>query len=390
MSTHIPSGQPNHRTFDVASGEQEAIWGWITANYSTGRLEVPHRVPAEHPTYGFLEMGGQSVQIAYEVPVTAPAPYTKVTIGLGRHQQLFRVFTKMIPNLGSKSAREKYFETPLLQVMVAGNNTRYDRCSIQDEPLLRPRLGAGGSGLCIPVEKLHANYPRLLAKIGKLNESLDRVQRLVSVAGGYPQAADPNQADAAPPTLISGNPAIPISAAEPIEMFPIPAPATLANITRFVGGSSFWHTNRALYPEPAVPKHCFNLEDLNRLICEFAAKNWPQHIRDIAGDSVAQLGGTATVKAITDRTTLFTKFRRDSLFCAMLVHAILYRGIRILDNAWFQPFDGVVGLYNDRPNAIVPYSWTLGRALIKATSGNGLVTVRSLLLLSLDCSSMHF
>lgn len=356
-----PSFDANHRSFAVATGNQEAIYGWITANYSMGRLEGA--VPP--PSYGFLEMGGQSVQIAYQVRPEDAAGCPQVTIDFNL-PRVFPVFTKMISGLGTMSARAKYFETALPQV----HGIPYDRCSIQDQELT---ANARGSGLCIPPAKLKINHTAA-QRIERLNESLPSVQTVVTAAVPEPLLAVLER------ILLQG------------------APVVLANDMHFVGGSSFWHANKSLYLHNVNPTNSFNFAELNRLICRFACKRWLSHFGEVVEHATAIVQGmdNAAVREkvntgdITeDRATLRGKtfkkwegFRRNTLFCAMLVHSVLYKGIGLLPDAQFQPFNGVVGLYDGKPNENVPYSWTLGRALLEVTRDVGGVQVRSPLPLS--------
>lgn len=52
----------------TVSGLYEALFGWTTVNYLLGKLSANH-LPSE--TVGMLDMGGASMQIAYEVPTEA-------------------------------------------------------------------------------------------------------------------------------------------------------------------------------------------------------------------------------------------------------------------------------------------------------------------------------
>lgn len=48
----------------VATGEEEGVFGWISANYLLGNLE-PDRTPATNTTVGSLDLGGASTQIVF-------------------------------------------------------------------------------------------------------------------------------------------------------------------------------------------------------------------------------------------------------------------------------------------------------------------------------------
>ncbi|CAK9031174.1 Ectonucleoside triphosphate diphosphohydrolase 3 (NTPDase 3) (CD39 antigen-like 3) (Ecto-ATP diphosphohydrolase 3) (Ecto-ATPDase 3) (Ecto-ATPase 3) (Ecto-apyrase 3) (HB6) [Durusdinium trenchii] len=48
----------------VATGEEEGVFGWISANYLMGNLK-PDEVPSSHSTVGSLDLGGASTQIVF-------------------------------------------------------------------------------------------------------------------------------------------------------------------------------------------------------------------------------------------------------------------------------------------------------------------------------------
>jgi Golgi nucleoside diphosphatase len=57
----------------VITGEQEGMYGWVTVNYLMhGFRALPYTLVeqqldrADHPSFGFMDMGGASAQIAYE------------------------------------------------------------------------------------------------------------------------------------------------------------------------------------------------------------------------------------------------------------------------------------------------------------------------------------
>ena len=54
-------------------GETEGLYGWIAANYLLGGSDSPeaHAHGKGHHTYGFLDMGGASAQIAFAPPGAA-------------------------------------------------------------------------------------------------------------------------------------------------------------------------------------------------------------------------------------------------------------------------------------------------------------------------------
>ncbi|KAI1277974.1 Ectonucleoside triphosphate diphosphohydrolase 7 [Halotydeus destructor] len=109
-SFHFP---PNHA--QVITGKEEGIYSWITVNYLMGRFD--HSVNAEQPvainlnnspittrqrTIGMLEMGGASVQIAFEVTSKYELNEIKARSGLKTESEQQNGFLAQF-NLGCSS-----------------------------------------------------------------------------------------------------------------------------------------------------------------------------------------------------------------------------------------------------------------------------------------------
>lgn len=90
---------------DTISGDDEGLFGWIAVNYSTGRFSS-----AEERPRGFMEIGGESAQIAFCPSNNDHADYqgtlTRVVVG-GR---TFDVFTKTWLGLGSDAVWKRHEE----------------------------------------------------------------------------------------------------------------------------------------------------------------------------------------------------------------------------------------------------------------------------------------
>lgn len=94
--------------YRTISGEEEAAYGWIAANFSLGTLSELGQLSTEK--LGYLEMGGASAQIAFEPFVNELSPeqledgdITRITMGgMG-----FYLFLKTYA-LGADKAWEEY------------------------------------------------------------------------------------------------------------------------------------------------------------------------------------------------------------------------------------------------------------------------------------------
>jgi len=101
----------------VIPGETEGLYGWIAANYLLGGFDRPdeHRHGKGHHTYGFLDMGGASAQIAF-APNSTEAEKHANDLKLLRLRTLdgspaeYKVFTATWLGFGVNRAREQYIE----------------------------------------------------------------------------------------------------------------------------------------------------------------------------------------------------------------------------------------------------------------------------------------
>lgn len=115
---------------EVITGKQEGIYLWIATNYILNRFDHSHdkitvashshTIAADHyhdrkPTVGTIEIGGASLQIAYEVPrnVTVPqALSATINLGCDTHETIheYKVYVTTHLGYGTDLARKRYVE----------------------------------------------------------------------------------------------------------------------------------------------------------------------------------------------------------------------------------------------------------------------------------------
>ncbi|GFY37403.1 ectonucleoside triphosphate diphosphohydrolase 3 [Trichonephila inaurata madagascariensis] len=95
------------QAIEIISGEDEGIYGWITANYLQQTLEIPQKInPWVPTTYGALDMGGASMQIAYALP-EKDDPSVE-TSGLKLYGQTHNIFSHSNLCFGRDEAERRY------------------------------------------------------------------------------------------------------------------------------------------------------------------------------------------------------------------------------------------------------------------------------------------
>jgi golgi apyrase len=103
----------------IIPGETEGLYGWIAANYLVGGFKTPvsaeHDHGKDHHTYGFLDMGGASSQIAFVPNATEVAKHSN-DLKLLRLRKIdgsndeYKVFTTTWLGYGVNEARRRYLE----------------------------------------------------------------------------------------------------------------------------------------------------------------------------------------------------------------------------------------------------------------------------------------
>ncbi|KAJ3115665.1 Golgi apyrase [Physocladia obscura] len=106
--------------FRVISGEVEGIFGWVAINYLNSGFQIPNKqrpppLPGSPSTFGFLDMGGASTQIAFE-PIEEMKKLhaddlTKVVLrNVGGSDLEWLVFVSTFLGFGVNEARRNYLQ----------------------------------------------------------------------------------------------------------------------------------------------------------------------------------------------------------------------------------------------------------------------------------------
>lgn len=156
---------------EVISGKQEGVYAWIGINFVLGRfdhadeedatVEVTTGSQNQRPisrrrTVGIMDMGGASLQIAYEVPsaITFNSPQEEeagksvlAEFNLGcdveHTQHVYRVYVTTFLGFGGNMARQRY-EDRLVNSTLAKNRFLTAQTGLsEDKPHLDPCLPAG-------------------------------------------------------------------------------------------------------------------------------------------------------------------------------------------------------------------------------------------------------
>lgn len=321
----------------IITGEEEGLLGWIAINYlMDGFHHQPSRLDHDESvsdvdvtqgqsTFGFLDMGGASTQIAFEpsnqAQLAKPSSIDDLTPVklrmLDGSDVEHNVFVTTFLGYGTNKARERYLQ--MLQQSSNIGSRVYDPCL--------PR------GLELPVER-----ESVLVGTGDFDACLSSLSPLL----------DKNAECARPPCLFHG----------------VHVPPIDFSVNHFIGVSEYWFSSNDIFQLGGV----YDYVSFQKAAQEFCSKTWS----DLASDF--------------DRGTVFgTQVNQERLtlqcFKSAWMATVLHEGIglpRIIDSGGkgdgkphaheaqgkadeknlFQSVNDVNGL---------SVSWTLGKAVLEAS-----------------------
>ncbi|PFH58940.1 hypothetical protein XA68_13029 [Ophiocordyceps unilateralis] len=316
----------------VISGETEGLYGWIAANYLLGGFDHPtkHDHGKDHHTYGFLDMGGASAQVAFAPNHTETEKHAN-DLKLVRLRRLdgssleYRVFTASWLGFGANKARSRYIES-----LVESHGSSVTQIS---DPCLPRGLRTTLSGE--PLTNKGTSHSQLLVGTGAFKECLLKTFPLLRKDAPCKDR----------PCLLNGQ----------------HAPAIDFDVNHFVGVSEYWHTTHGAFGKEYNEYDFAKYQDA---VSDHCNRDWAGIEADLSKD-----GRKAEEKAQT---------AREACFKACWIINMLHDGIGIprdnLDGSIstnitksaaektrtdpFQPIHKVGG---------VQVTWTLGKMVLYAT-----------------------
>lgn len=332
-------------SFQVIPGETEGLYGWLAANYLLGGFDSPkdHEHGNGHHTYGFLDMGGASAQIAFAPNVTESEKHAE-DLKLVRLRTIdgaaaeHRIFVTTWLGYGANEARRRFVEALL-------KDTK-DQDTIElEDPCLPKGLSISTKGdVLLPGSKTIQGQTPTLTGNGKFSECLNLTQPLL----------DKDAPCEDEPCLFHG----------------VHVPAIDFDVNHFVGVSEYWHTTHEIF-EMAHKDKAYDFNTYQRRVHDFCSDDW-QHISN--GIEKHRWG-----KKVDEKTAVEVCFKASWLI------NLLHEGIGIpragLENTPDGSHNGTKEVlhhakekgYMDSFQAVdkiqdTEVSWTLGKMLLYASS----------------------
>jgi Golgi apyrase len=330
----------------VIPGETEGLYGWIAANYLLGGFDQPkdHEHGKGHNTYGFLDMGGASAQIAFAPNATEAEKHSN-DLTLMRLRAIdgtpleYKVFVTTWLGFGVNQARERYIKALLdsshekelpdpclpadLKVKVTKDGKSINSDDDDDEP--KPKAAAELVGTGKFSECLHQTFP-LLEKEKECTDS---------------------------PCLINGQ----------------HVPAIDFNVNHFVGVSEYWHTTHEIFEKGHKDK-AYDFKTYQERVAEFCSQDWSTIEKGIKKEKWGHKVDEDKAHEVCFKASWIINMLHDGIGVPRVGIEDLKGGKNttkaVIDGAkakgFLDPFQAVNKI-ND-----VEVSWTLGKMVLYASS----------------------
>ena len=329
----------------VISGDVEGLYGWVAANYLIGGFDSPkdHALGKDHHTFGFLDMGGASAQIAF-APNATESEHHANDLKLLRMRTVdgtpaeYKVFTTTWLGFGVNEARKRYVEA--LQMASGAIDSK-----VLQDPCLPAGLSINTKGdVFLPGSKEVNGQTPHLNGTGDFDTCLVKTLPLLE----KDHICEDN------PCLLNG----------------VHVPAIDFDVNHFIGVSEYWHTTHDIFQYNHKDK-AYDFNTYQRRVSEFCSQDWRAITKGI--DS-KQWG-----KQVDEKTAIEVCFKASWLI------NILHEGIGIprvgledvpdrdqngtktvLDNAKDKGYSASFQAVNKIDDTEV--SWTLGKMVLYASS----------------------
>ncbi|ODQ52163.1 hypothetical protein SAICODRAFT_66485 [Saitoella complicata NRRL Y-17804] len=318
----------------VIPGEVEALYGWLTINYLLDTLSTPPTPQNQHPTYGFLDMGGASAQIAFAPNATEAERHDddlylvrlRTVGGVGRE---WRVFVSTWLGFGANEARRRHLEAVVGSSKNKGGGTYADPC-----------LPPGA----LDIETVNGNTITLEGT-GQFEKCLNSLQSLLGKDAPCPDY----------PCLFNG----------------VHAPLIDFDINHFLGVSEYWHASEDIFDMGGA----YDYVTYSSRVQTFCSKPWTEILTTLTAGGYGKKVDEERLKEACFKAGWMLEVLHDGIGVPRLpVVEAGHNGTKELEEAaegkgWsadaFRSVDKIDG---------TDVSWTLGRMVLYASSQVSLIS----------------
>ncbi|KAI9795560.1 MAG: Golgi apyrase [Piccolia ochrophora] len=328
----------------VIPGETEGLYGWIATNYLLGGFDAPadHAHGKGHHTYGFLDMGGASAQIAFAPNATEAHKHAN-DLKLVRMRRLdgrpseYRVFVTTWLGFGVHEARRKFVDRLYDASAAPGVKELPDPC-------LPAGLKQDKSGAIISTESTPVpDGPYLIGK-GDFQGCLKAT---------YP-ILDKDAPCEDEPCLFHG----------------VHAPAIDFDVNHFVGISEYWHTTHEIF-EMGHKEKSYDLKTYQERVEQFCSKSWKTIVSEVEGKKLGKKVTTDSAMEVCFKASWLINMLHQGIGIPRVgiedTQTDGHNGTKeVMEHAakagFLDPFQAVNKIHDTE------VSWTLGKMVLYAAS----------------------
>ncbi|KAI0288217.1 nucleoside phosphatase family-domain-containing protein [Russula brevipes] len=353
-----PAG-PCGSSVRIISGEEEGLFGWISVNYL---MDGFGSSSSGRSTFGFLDMGGASTQIAFE-PSSEEQEKTQNLTNvrlrlLGGEEINHKIFVTTWLGYGTNQARERYVGQAI---------KRHERshpwkedappaADVIEDPCLPNGLALAESPVYTESSTSHEQATHTLQGTGSLEHCLQEMLPLLNKTAPCPD----------PPCLFNG----------------VYVPPIDFSVSRFIGISEYWYSSEHIFGLGGA----YDFVQYERAAQAYCGRPWQEILRvheDAKKGQVLGNGGGDDITGL-DRWSDRVEVSRLQMQCfkAAWIINVLHEGFRmprivdpggndttnpddVKDHAeekgwqpWFQSMDAVGDM---------AITWTLGKMVLEAS-----------------------
>ena len=325
----------------VISGETEGLYGWIATNYLLGGFDSPaeHDHGDGHHTYGFLDMGGASAQIAF-APNTTEAQKHAEDLKLLRFRKVngdvdeYKVFVTTWLEFGVHQARRRYVESLM--------NKYGSMHGELPDPCLPKGLTISTTGDILAPDKINGKEVHLVGT-AKFQECLRATFPLLN--------KDKPCEDQ--PCLLNG----------------VHVPAIDFTVNHFVGVSEYWHTTHEIF-EFAHKDKAYDWKTYQERVDEFCSTDWSRIQEGVKAETWGDKVTESTTAEVCFKASWLINVLHDGIGVPRVGLEELNGSVngtkQVLDSVKSKGFTDAFQAVNKIDDKEV--SWTLGRAVLYAAS----------------------
>ena len=266
------SAGPCGSSIRIITGEEEGLFGWLSVNYLMDGFTNHSQ---DRTTYGFLDMGGASTQIAFEPSLAERNNPENSLIEvrlrlLGGEEIVHKVFVTTWLGYGTNQARERYV-AQAINAFESNRSTSFDPSSdVILDPCLPKDLKLVGQPLQPSSASQHSKRPHTLVGTGSFEQCLEKTSPLLNKDAPC----------SVPPCLFNG----------------VHVPPIDFSGSHFIGVSEYWYSTEHVFGLGGA----YDFVQYERAAVEFCQRDWAdilqQHENSRLEGGKELLGGDGEVE----------------------------------------------------------------------------------------------